>query len=248
MPRLVYTLYIWLAFMPIMMLVTLILGIACLATAPLIGPRRAGRLYAVPWSRIGLALCGVSVRIEGSHHIRPGQSYVVVANHLSHIDIWVLYGYLGMDIRWVAKQEVRRIPVVGISCVALGHIFIDRSHPDRAIASLNAAKRQIAGGTSILFFPEGTRSRDGTLHPFKKGAFRMAADLDLPVLPVSLTGTRAALPPDTLRFSPAHISMNILPPLTARDASDQAVEALLQESHERIATATGQRELTACPH
>ncbi|MBA3979046.1 MAG: 1-acyl-sn-glycerol-3-phosphate acyltransferase [Alcanivorax sp.] len=247
MPRLVYTLYIWLAFIPVMALVTLILGASCLATAPFIGPRRAGRFYAVPWSRIGLALSGISVRVEGSHNIRPGQSYVVVANHLSHIDIWVLYGYLGMDIRWVAKQEVRRIPVVGISCVALGHVFIDRSHPDRAIASLNAAKQQIVDGTSILFFPEGTRSRDGMLHAFKKGAFRMATDLELPVLPVSLSGTRDALPPESLRFSPGQVVVNILPSLTARDHSDEAVEQLLRTSHERIASATEQRELTACP-
>lgn len=248
MPRLVYNLYIWLAFFPMMALVTLVLGLSCLTTAPFIGPRRAGRFYAVPWSRIGLALSGISVRVEGMRNIRPGQSYVVVANHLSHIDIWVLYGYLGMDIRWVAKQEVRRIPIVGISCVALGHVFIDRSHPDRAIASLNAAKQQVVDGTSILFFPEGTRSRDGTLHAFKKGAFRMATDLELPVLPVSLSGTRDALPPESLSFSPSQVVVNILPPLTARDHSEEAVERLLRTSHERIASATERRELTACPH
>jgi len=234
MPRLFYTLYIWLVFVPAMLIITLAMGLLCLATAPFIGPRQAGRLCAVPWARAGLLLSGVSVSVEGQGHAQPGQSYVIVANHLSHFDIWVLYGYLGMDIRWVAKQEVRRIPIVGISCVALGHIFIDRSHPDRAIASLRAAQQQVSDGTCIIFFPEGTRSRDGQPRQFKKGAFRMAADLALPVLPITLSGTRDVLPADSLHRSPGHAHICSHPPIAAHGTSDEAVEALLQESRERI--------------
>lgn len=243
MPRLIYTLYLWLAFVPIMLFLTLLLGLLCLLTAPFIGPRRAGRLYAVPWSRAGLALSGVCVEITGTEHVQPGESYVVVANHLSQVDIWVLYGYLGLDIRWVAKQEVRRIPVVGIACVTLGHIFIDRSHPDRAIASLNAAKEQVRDGTSIIFFPEGTRSRDGQLRPFKKGAFRMAADLDLPVLPIRLDGTREVLPPGTLRLAPGKVSLTILPPLNAPEPSDAGVTALMEATYDQITAARADQEL-----
>lgn len=245
MPRLVYTLYLWLVFAPAMMLVTLVLGTLCLATAPFIGPRRAGRFYAVPWSRTGLALSGVSVTVAGGENVRPGQSYVVVANHLSQVDIWVLYGYLGMDIRWVAKQEVRRIPVVGIACVTLGHVFIDRSHPDRAKASLNAAKDKIRDGTSIIFFPEGTRSRNGHLGTFKKGAFKLAVDLDLPILPVSLEGTRSILPPGSLRLTPGTVTLNIMPSLSAPERTDAAVDTLMQASRARIAEAGQQRELAA---
>src|SRR5690606_5302747 len=139
-----------------------------------------------------------------------------------------------MDIRWVAKQEVRRIPIVGISCVALGHIFIDRSHPDKAIASLKAAQQQVSDGTCILFFPEGTRSRDGQPREFKKGAFRMAADLALPVLPITLSGTREVLPADSLHLSPGHAHICIHPAIAPRGGSDEAVQALMQESRERI--------------
>lgn len=243
MPRLIYMLYLWLAFVPTMLGLTLLFGGLCLATAPFIGPRRAGRLYAVPWSRAGLALSGVSVQVTGTEHLRAGQSYVVVANHLSQVDIWVLYGYLGMDIRWVAKQEVRRIPVVGIACVALGHIFIDRSHPDRAIASLNTAQQQVRDGTSIIFFPEGTRSRDGMLRAFKKGAFRMAVDIDLPVLPIRLDGTRDILPPGTLRLSPGSVSLTILPALHAPERTDAGAEALMQATHQRLAEAQPEHQL-----
>ena len=234
MPRLLYTLYIWLVFVPAMLILTLALGLLCLATAPFIGPRDAGRLCAVPWARAGLLLSGVSVSVDGRAHVRPGQSYIVVANHLSHFDIWVLYGYLGMDIRWVAKQEVRRIPVVGISCLALGHIFIDRSHPDRAVASLKAAQQKVSQGTCILFFPEGTRSRDGQPREFKKGAFRMAAELELPVLPITLSGTRDILPADSLQLSPGHAHIAIHPAIAPCGNSEEAVQALLQESRERI--------------
>lgn len=234
MSRPLYTLYSWLVFIPAMLIITLALGLLCLASAPFIGPRLAGRLCAVPWARAGLLLSGVSVSVEGQANIRPGQSYVIVANHLSHFDIWVLYGYLGLDIRWVAKQEVRRIPIVGIACVALGHIFIDRSHPDRAIASLKAAQRQVSQGTCILFFPEGTRSRDGQTQAFKKGAFRMAADLALPVLPLTLSGTRDILPADSLQLSPGHAHICIHPSIAPCGSSDEAVQALLHESRERI--------------
>src|SRR5699024_1735712 len=133
-------------------------------------PDRVGRLTAVPWSRLGLLLSGVHVVIHGREHVRPGQSYVVIANHLSQFDIWVLYGYLGIDFRWVMKQEIRRIPIIGYCCSRLGHVFIDRRDHSGAIATLEQAKHQLANGTSILFFPEGTRSRSGELQAFKKGA------------------------------------------------------------------------------
>jgi 1-acyl-sn-glycerol-3-phosphate acyltransferase len=207
--QLLYILYTWLVLVPVMIVVTVVMGIICLALAPTLGPRRTSRLTAVPWARIGLWLSGIRVRIDGRDNIKPGQSYVIVANHLSHIDIWLLYGYLGLDFRWVMKQELRHVPVIGISCAALGHVFIDRSDHEKALASLDDAKRRIVDGTSILFFPEGTRSRNGQLQAFKKGAFRMALDLDLPVLPVTLSGTRAVLRPDSALLRPGVIRLQI---------------------------------------
>lgn len=234
MLRLLFIAYVWLAFVPLVVLSTLGFGLACLLTAPFLGPRAAGRLYAVPWARLGLMLSGVTVSVDGREHVDPRQSYVVVANHLSLFDIWVLYGYLDLDVRWVAKQEVRRIPVLGAACVMLGHVFIDRSHPDKAIASIKAAQDTIRDGTCMLFFPEGTRSRNGQLQPFKKGAFKVATEMGLPVLPVMIQGTYEILPPDSVALHPRHVHIGILPALAPQPNTECGVDELMWAAHARI--------------
>lgn len=231
MAQRLYTTYIWTIVGPVMLVATLAFGLLCLLLAPVLGPRRTGQLTAVPWARLGLLLSGVRVNTDGHEQVIPGQSYVVVANHLSLVDIWVLYGYLGLDIRWVAKQELRQVPVIGVACVALGHVFIDRSNHERAVATLESAKRRITGGTSIIFFPEGTRSRSGELQPFKKGAFRMARDMELPVLPVTLSGTRDILAPGSMRARHGSVQLRIHAPLPV---ADQSVDALMAQSRRAI--------------
>lgn len=228
--RMVYNLYIWLIAIPLVILATLFFDCLCLATAPFIGPRRAGRLCGVPWARFGLLITGTSVEVNGRGHIQPQQSYVIVANHLSLYDIWVLYGYLDIDFRWVAKHELRRVPIVGKACEVLGHVFIDRSDNARALASLEQARQQLTDGTCILFFPEGTRSRDGRIQPFKKGAFRMAADMQLPVLPLTINNTQHILPPGGLRQTPGKASIEIHPAIPA----DSDPQRLLEQSRSAI--------------
>ncbi|MBM7332608.1 lysophospholipid acyltransferase family protein [Alloalcanivorax marinus] len=227
--------YSWFIFAPLMLAATVLFGLLCFLLVPFLGPRRAGRLTAVPWSRLGLMLSGVQVRLHGLEHLDPEQSYVIVANHLSQYDIWVLYGHLDKDFRWVMKHELRKVPVIGPCCALLGHIFIDRGDAQAAIASLETAKARLVGGTSILFFPEGTRSRDGTLRPFKKGAFRMARDLDLPLLPVTLTGTREILPPDSLRMHPGGATLTVHAPVVVDGNDEAALEAALARCRSAIA-------------
>lgn len=242
-----YILYTWLVVVSVVILATVFFGVACLLLVPVLGPRTTSRITAVPWARIGLGVSGARVRVNGREHIEPGQSYVIVANHLSHIDIWLLYGYLGLDFRWVMKQELRHVPLVGISCVALGHVFIDRSDHEKALTSLDEAKRRIVDGTSILFFPEGTRSRSGRLQAFKKGAFRMAQELELPVLPVTLSGTREVLRPDSALLRPGTIHLRIHAPIpvTGRSpeqlarASRRAILSGLEEESGEATTDAG---------
>jgi 1-acyl-sn-glycerol-3-phosphate acyltransferase len=237
MIRMLQLIYVWLFLVPVMLLATAFFGLLCLLTVPLLGPARTARLTAVPWARLGLFLSGIKVHLHGLEHARPGQSYVITANHLSHFDIWVLYGWLGMDLRWVMKQELRQVPVIGISCAALGHVFIDRSNREAALASLNAARQEINAGTSILFFPEGTRSRDGSLKPFKKGAFNMALDLQLPILPVTINGTWEILPPGSLQLSPGEVHITIHAPVAVQGRSEADLDDLAAESRNLIASA-----------
>jgi|SRR5690554_122496 len=237
MVRLLQLIYIWLFLLPTMLIATVFFGLLCLLTVRFFGPARTARFTAVPWARLGLFLSGVKVNLHGLANIRPGQSYVIVANHLSYFDIWVLYGWLGMDLRWVMKQELRHVPIIGVSCAALGHVFIDRSNREAAVRSLHAAREQINAGTSILFFPEGTRSLEGILKPFKKGAFNMALDLQLPILPVTINGTWEILPPGSFRLTPGEVNITVHAALPVTDCSEVDLDDLSNLSRARIASA-----------
>lgn len=244
MTRLFFFLYSWLIFAPLMVATTVILGVVCLLLVPFLPANRIAALTAVPWAKLCLYYAGIRVDVDGREHLAPGQSHVIVANHLSQFDILVLYGYLGVDFRWVMKQELRKVPMIGVCCEKLGHIFIDRANTQAAIASLDQAKAQLTQGTSVMFFPEGTRSRDGQLRPFKKGAFKMAQELALPVLPVTLTGTYEILPPDSLRLNPGrHVQITLHPALPVRDGSEAELIHLMHQSQSAIAAPLG----SSCP-
>lgn len=238
MVNILFFIYSWFIFAPLMIAATVLFSLLCLLLIPFLGPRRVSLLTAVPWARLGLLLSGVHVEIHGREHLHTGQSYVIVANHLSQFDIWVLYGYLGTDFRWVMKQELRRVPLVGYCCARLGHVFINRRDHDSAIASLDTAQQQLRDGTSILFFPEGTRSRDGSLQPFKKGAFRMAQQLRLPLLPITLTGTRDILPADSLRMHPGTVALTLHSARVVQGDDENALEQARDRCRATIASVT----------
>ena len=167
--------------------------------------------------------------------IDPNQSYVIVSNHQSLYDILVLYGWLNIDFKWVIKKELRNFPGLGVGCEKLGHIFIDRSNPQQAIEALKQAKERITKGTSVIFFPEGTRALGTGLKPFKKGAFHMAKDLDLPILPVTILGTRAIHPSKSFDTFPGRATLVVHEPIALKDYHSD-VTALMQEARKRVAT------------
>jgi 1-acyl-sn-glycerol-3-phosphate acyltransferase len=133
------------------------------------------------------------------------------------------------------KRELRKIPALGIGCEKLGHIFIDRSNHQAAVASIQSARDQIRDGTSVIFFAEGTRSRDGRLRPFKKGAFRMALDLGLPILPVTIVGTRDILPPHSRDLMPGRAQLIIHPAVPVDGIGDSDVVDLMEQVRSIVA-------------
>ena len=177
MKRTIYKFYKWLFFIPILAVSTCVFGLLAVVLCLFMDPKIVGQLTGVPWARINSFVTPMRVRVRGRENVNPTQSYVVCANHQSQYDIFVLYGQLGIDFKWVMKAELRKVPFLGVACAKLGHIFIDRSDTEKAVASINAAREKIVNGTSVLFFPEGTRSKDGRLLRFKKGAFSFALDL-----------------------------------------------------------------------
>ena len=176
------------------------------------------------------------VQVKGRDNIVKTDSYVIVVNHQSQYDIFVVYGWLGIDFKWVMKQELRKVPGLGIGCEKVGHIFIDRSNHEKALASLHAAKEKIVNGTSVIFFPEGTRSKDGSLGKFKKGAFKMAIDLKLPILPITIIGTKEILPPNSLDLFPGKVMMVIHKPIDTAGYTDDNLDELVELTRQVIAS------------
>jgi 1-acyl-sn-glycerol-3-phosphate acyltransferase len=224
---LLYQPYKYLVFLPVLLLSTVITGTLVMLLIPVVGARAAGTLATV-WARVNSYATPMFLTVRGRENIDPRQSYVVVANHQSQFDIFALYGWLGIDIKWVMKMELRKVPIIGIACERLGHIYIDRSNTEAAIRTIRDAKKKVTDGTSVIFFPEGTRSRSEKMLPFKKGAFKMALDLGVPILPVCISGTRNILPPSTLNLFPGRANMWIHPPIDVNADTTTDVKSLME--------------------
>jgi len=231
-----YQPYKWLGLIPCFALWTFLCATLSLILCTVASPKTASKLAGASWGRLSAYLTPILVRVVGREHVDEKQSYVIVSNHQSIYDIFVLYGWLGVDFRWVMKQEVRKIPLLGAGCEKIGHIFIDRSNTAAALSSINAAKGTIAGGTSIVFFPEGTRSKDGKLGRFKKGAFRFAVDLGLPILPVTIVGTRDIMPTNTVRIFPGRATLIFHEPVSIAEYDEASIQDCINRVKETIAS------------
>lgn len=224
----------WLVFLPFVCLWSLLCGWTAAIVAVLVSPRIGSYYVGKAWARPIGWLTPMSVSIDGNEHIQPGTTYVVVCNHASQYDIILVYGWLQLDLRWVMKQELRKLPGLGLACEKVGHIIVDRSNPEAARRSINDALERIGDGVGVLFFPEGTRSLDGRLKSFKSGAFRIAMDHQLPLLPITLLGTHEILPSKTLNLRPGRARMVIHPPV---DPSGKELRSLMHECRQAIASA-----------
>ncbi len=232
-----YQLYAWLIFIPLVALLTLVFSTLTIVSAALVNPHFASRVFAVTWARVAAFLTPIRVDVEGAEHARRERSYVVASNHQSQYDILVIYGWLKLDLKWVMKQELRKIPGIGIGCEKAGHIFVERRNPKQAAQAINEALERLGEGIGILFFPEGTRSPDGRLLRFKKGAFHTAIDAQIPLLPVTVVGTRDILPARSLRLFPGRARMIIHPPIETAGKTLDDLDGLMAQTREVIESA-----------
>lgn len=130
-----------------------------------------------------------------------------MANHQGAFDIFALLAYLPVNFKWVAREEIFRIPILGWAMAAAGYISIDRKGKKKAMESVERAVAKIRDGASVLVFPEGTRSPDGEIHPFKRGGFTLAVKAGVPIIPISIRGSRNVLPRSSLRVRPGRIEI-----------------------------------------
>ncbi|MBP1668682.1 MAG: plsC [Bacteroidetes bacterium] len=232
-----YQPYKWLFLIPFILLMTFFFGIAAMVFSTLFNPRVGSFIGGVVWSRFNAFITPMFVRVEGRQNIRKETSYVVISNHVSLYDIFLIYGWLGIDIKWVMKKELRKIPGVGFGSRKVGHIFLDRSNRIAAVESLNEAKRRLVSGTSVVMFPEGTRSVTGKIGTFKRGAFKLALDLGLPILPLTLVDTIKIMPTNTLNIMPGRVKMIIHEPIDIKKYTEETLPELIQYAKEIIGSA-----------
>lgn len=187
------------------------------------------------WSRMWLWASGTRLTVEGSENIDPEQSYIVVANHLSTLDIMVCFLAVPLPIRYLAKKELFRIPLLAQAMRAVGIIEVDRTARTSIHTSVNRqAKDLLAHNRSLIIYPEGTRPRDGVMKPFKKGAFTMAIASGLPVLPLSIHGTYEAAVPGKPWFRGGPVTAVIDPPIETATLSQADTDTLRNQVREII--------------
>jgi 1-acyl-sn-glycerol-3-phosphate acyltransferase len=194
------------------------------------------------WSSHVMRNLAIALTVRGRENLAPGTTYVVMSNHQSHYDIAVLYDILGGNVRMVAKKELFDLPVFGRAIREAGFVSVDRGNTESAIASLAGAKQHLASGTHLWIAPEGTRSPTGELLPFKKGGFHIALDMQAPVLPITIRGTRDALRAKGVRSrAGVEVEVTIHPPIDTKRFRGMdrkaARDALMAEVRDAIASA-----------
>ena len=179
---------------------------------------------------------------QGIEQIDPKQRYVIVLNHQSMVDIPMLY-WAPLNFRWVAKRELIKAPIFGEYIWMHGDILIDRGSAATAAAKvLHDGQKWLNRGVSVAIFPEGTRSKDGTIHRFKSGAFNLAKEAGAPILPVVLDGTRTAFKPNGLLQFRHTFTIRVLKPIPAEEVKEKEIKSLMEETFERMVEA--KREIT----
>ena len=194
------------------------------------------------WAWLITKVLLLPVKVEGREHLQAGQSYVFVSNHQGAFDIFLVYGFIGLPIKWMMKAGLERIPLVGYACRAAGFIFVDNSSPRAARRSIAEAERRLKDGFSLAVFPEGSRSKTGRMGRFKKGAFQVALDRGLPVVPITLNGPYHVLPIGRWLAWPHRLEMVIHPPIdcgTLAEGEDEfaRMQQVADRTRETIASA-----------
>lgn len=222
--------YQYIIALPILLVLTVLCAIITIICIPWKNSWWLNRIQAV-WARSFCWLMFIPVTVRGTEYIRQGQSYVFVSNHQSVYDVFVIYGWLPVVFKWLMKKEIGRIPLVGAACKAAGHICVDRRRVASGAESLLSIEKQLTNGVSTVIFPEGTRTKDGQVGRFKRGAFQIAWELNLPIIPIRLDGCYEVMSRDAKWVTRHPVTMTIMPEMNLHEYTniDEAIEAVREK-------------------
>lgn len=226
---------------PIFVVLTLITAAITLAGCWLGNRDFWGYWPAKIWSQVTCALYLMRVTVRGRENIDPKQSYVFVANHQGAYDIWTIYGFLNHNFKWLMKKELESIFMVGKACRKAGHVMVDDSSIAGIKSTIRESEGTLKGGMSLVIFPEGSRTWDGNMTAFKRGAFMLAGEFKLPVVPITIDGSFRAMPRYTYLMTPSHIRMTIHKPIWPGERGFNT-KALMEQCRREIASALPQSE------
>ncbi|MBR5653236.1 MAG: 1-acyl-sn-glycerol-3-phosphate acyltransferase [Prevotella sp.] len=189
-----YRIYQLFVALPILLVWTIFIALVTTIGCFLGGGHFWGYYPGKVWAWVILKVLLLPVKVEGKSHLEKGQSYVFVSNHQGAFDIFLIFGHLPRNFKWMMKYQLRKIPFVGMACVKSKQIFVDRRGPKRIKQSMDKAHDILQGGISLVVFPEGSRTFTGHMGKFKRGAFMLADELQLPVVPLTINGSFHVMP------------------------------------------------------
>jgi len=213
---------------------TLVLGFLAFLTYPFDRKGRVVHHYARLWGKIALLANRVKVELEGMEHVKGEGPYIFMSNHQGYYDVFALLGHLPFQFKWLVKKELFSIPILGWTMAAAGYINIDREGTRKTVEALNEAAQKIREGMSILIFPEGSRSPDGSIQSFKKGGFTLAIKSRVPIVPIAITGTREIMPKGKLTVAAGEIRIQMSHPIPTQSYSLKDREALIKKVNQAI--------------
>jgi len=218
-----YQIFIWAPFslaITLLTAITVFFGCIC-------GGERFFSFYpTLIWGRLMCIFTLCPVKVIGKEKLNKNQSYIFIPNHQGAYDVFLVFGYIGQSIKWVMKQSLRKIPLVGLACEAAGYIFVDNSSPQAAAKTIRQAEEKLKNGASIAIFPEGSRTRTGKLGVFKKGAYQMALNLKLPIVPITINGSFDVMPIDSYLINPHKMEIIIHDPINTEEFYTENIREL----------------------
>lgn len=235
--RLLYLIYQLVFALPILPIATILTAVVTIVGSLLGGAHFWGYHPGRIWAKLICFALLIPVEVRGREHLCPNTSYIFVPNHQGAFDIFLIYGYLGRNFKWMMKQSLRKLPFVGKACQSAGHIFVDRSGPKKVAETIAQARKSLQNGTSLVVFPEGARTFTGKMSRFKKGAFQLADELQLAVVPITIDGSFEILP-RTGRFVHWHrLQMTIHPPIHPLGEGSENINQTMEKAYRAVESA-----------
>lgn len=234
--KLLYRLYQLLIALPIIIIATTLTAIVTIIGCTLGKARTWGYYPAMVWSRLMCWVMLLPVKVEGRELLDKKQSYVFVANHQGAFDIFLIYGFLGRSFRWMMKKSLRGFPLIGKASESAGHIFVDKSGPKAIHKTYEQGRQVLRHGVSLVVFPEGARTFTGHMAKFRRGAFQLADELGLPIVPITIDGSFDVLPRQRgFNFVTWHkLRLIIHAPITPEGQGPEEVQRVLEQSYDII--------------